>query len=212
MKTFTHSSKTGVVGAGLIGRAWAMVFARAGLKVKIFDADAKALSACMGHIETLVKDMHAADLVHENPADIVRRITPVSSLAELCTDVDLIQENITKKIKCSKYIISDIHEFPKKMKVEDILIQSSNIGAVHIARKIGEDKYKNFLNKEKEKLLLETFVDLAFSGSTSVLAECLREIEIWEGGWVSRNPLDGYFEVSADNGILELSPDLEPIK
>ena len=63
-----------------------------------------------------------------------------------------------------------------------------------------------------EKLLLETFVNLAFSDSTSVLAECLREIEIWEGGWVSKNPLDGYFEVSADNGILELSPDLEPIK
>ncbi|MEI6718802.1 MAG: 3-hydroxyacyl-CoA dehydrogenase NAD-binding domain-containing protein, partial [Betaproteobacteria bacterium] len=77
MTTFTHSSKTGVVGAGLIGRAWAMVFARAGLQVKIFDADAKALSACMGHIETLVKDMHAADLVQESPANIIRRITPV---------------------------------------------------------------------------------------------------------------------------------------
>ena len=33
------------------------------------------------------------------------------------------------------------------MTVEDILIQSSNIGTIKIAQKIGEEKYKNFLNK-----------------------------------------------------------------
>ena len=33
------------------------------------------------------------------------------------------------------------------MSVEDILIQSSNIGTVKIARKIGEEKYKNFLKE-----------------------------------------------------------------
>ena len=31
------------------------------------------------------------------------------------------------------------------MTVEDILIQSSNIGTVKIARQIGEEKYKYFL-------------------------------------------------------------------
>ena len=31
------------------------------------------------------------------------------------------------------------------MTVEDILVQSSNIGTIKIARKIGEDKYKKFL-------------------------------------------------------------------
>ena len=56
-------------------------------------------------------------------------------------------ENITKKIKCSKYEISDIHEFPKTMSVEDILIQSSNVGSLKIARIIGEEKYRAFLKK-----------------------------------------------------------------
>ncbi len=55
-------------------------------------------------------------------------------------------KNITRTIKCSKYEISDIHDFPKNMTVEDILIQSSNIGAIKIARKIGEEKFKKFLN------------------------------------------------------------------
>ena len=99
MTTSTHSPKIGVVGAGLIGRAWAMLFARAGLQVKIFDADAKALSACMGHIERLVQDMHAADLVQESLRAIVQRIKPVNTLAEECADVDLIQENINETVE-----------------------------------------------------------------------------------------------------------------
>ena len=36
--------KIGIVGAGLIGRAWAMVFARAGHPVTMYDADACAMS------------------------------------------------------------------------------------------------------------------------------------------------------------------------
>jgi cell division protein FtsI (penicillin-binding protein 3) len=84
---------------------------------------------------------------------VFKTLTVALAFEENLFEPESIVENITKKIRCSKYVISDIHEFPKKMKVEDILIQSSNIGAVHIARKIGEDKYKNFLNKTK---LLET--------------------------------------------------------
>ena len=60
----SSSQIVGVVGAGLIGRAWAMVFARAGIQVKIYDASQPALAACMGLIADLVSDMHANALVH----------------------------------------------------------------------------------------------------------------------------------------------------
>ena len=114
MTTSNHSPKIGVVGAGLIGRAWAMVFARAGLQVKIFDADAKALSACMGHIETLVQDMRNADLVQENPSAIVQRIKPVNTLAEVCADVDLIQENIRETVEAKIDIFSQMDALTRK--------------------------------------------------------------------------------------------------
>ena len=55
--------------------------------------------------------------------------------------------NIAKKIQCSVYPITDIHEFPKSMSAEDILIRSSNIGTLMIARKIGEEKLKKFIKK-----------------------------------------------------------------
>ena len=56
-------------------------------------------------------------------------------------------KNIKKNIKCSIHKISDIKKFPETMTVEEILIQSSNIGTVKIARKIGKDKYKEFLRE-----------------------------------------------------------------
>ncbi len=56
-------------------------------------------------------------------------------------------ENIENNIKCSIHNISDIKKFPETMTVEEILIQSSNIGTVRIARKIGKEKYEKFLEK-----------------------------------------------------------------
>ena len=47
-------------------------------------------------------------------------------------------------INCSKYKISDLKELPKNLSVEDILIRSSNIGTLLLAREIGEEKFKNF--------------------------------------------------------------------
>ncbi len=58
-----------------------------------------------------------------------------------------IVENIPKKIKCSVHEISDIKEFPKNLTVEDILIRSSNVGTLILAKKIGENDYKEFINK-----------------------------------------------------------------
>ena len=55
-------------------------------------------------------------------------------------------KDIPSSIKCSKHKISDIKEFPKDLSVEDILIRSSNIGTVLLARKIGEEKFKKFIN------------------------------------------------------------------
>ena len=55
-------------------------------------------------------------------------------------------QNIPRKIKCSVHEISDIKQFPKNLSVEDILIRSSNIGTLMLARKIGEQDFKNFIS------------------------------------------------------------------
>ena len=52
-------------------------------------------------------------------------------------------------VKCSKHEISDIKEFPKNLKVEDVLIRSSNVATLMIAQKIGKEKFQKFIDKTK---------------------------------------------------------------
>ena len=78
---------------------------------------------------------------------VFKTFTLALAIEEKIIKPETIIENIPKKIKCSKYQISDIKEFPSQLSAEDILIRSSNIGILMIARKIGEQKYKNFLKK-----------------------------------------------------------------
>jgi len=72
----------------------------------------------------------------------------------LALDNDLVEpqtiiKNIPKSVKCSKHRISDIKEFPKDLTVEQILVRSSNVGTLLIARKVGEKKFKRFIEKTK---------------------------------------------------------------
>jgi cell division protein FtsI (penicillin-binding protein 3) len=76
---------------------------------------------------------------------VFKTFTLALAIEENILTPETIIENIPNKIKCSKYSIRDIHEFPEKLSAEDILIRSSNIGSLLIGRKIGEEKLKNFL-------------------------------------------------------------------
>ncbi len=76
---------------------------------------------------------------------IFKTFTVALALEEKIVDTHTIINNIKKNMKCSVHKISDIKKFPESMTVEDILVQSSNIGTVKIAKKIGEKKYKDFL-------------------------------------------------------------------
>ena len=54
--------------------------------------------------------------------------------------------NLKSRLNCDKYTISEHDKLPSSLSAEQILIRSSNIGAVRIAQKIGVKKYSNFLN------------------------------------------------------------------
>jgi len=55
-------------------------------------------------------------------------------------------KNLENSLTCGKYTISEHDKLPKNLSAEQILIRSSNIGAVRVAQKVGIEKYKDFLN------------------------------------------------------------------
>jgi len=63
-----------IVGAGLIGRAWAVVFARSGWDVRLSDPHAPTLDAAPGLIAAELHALHAHGLVPE-PAAAAARVT-----------------------------------------------------------------------------------------------------------------------------------------
>ena len=78
---------------------------------------------------------------------IFKTFTIALALENKLVDVNTIIEDIPKKIKCSIHEITDMKEHPKNLSVEEILVRSSNVGSVIIAKKIGEKNYKEFINK-----------------------------------------------------------------
>ena len=76
---------------------------------------------------------------------IYKTFTVALALDHNLVNPKTIIKNIPNSIKCSNHQISDIKEFPQELSVEDILIRSSNVVTLLIARKIGEENYKKFL-------------------------------------------------------------------
>tara|TARA_B100001248_G_scaffold26432_1_gene17289 strand:+ start:3611 stop:5338 length:1728 start_codon:yes stop_codon:yes gene_type:complete len=78
---------------------------------------------------------------------IFKTFTVALALENDIVKTNTIVKNIPRSIQCSKHQISDIKEFPKNLTVEEILVRSSNIGTLLLARKIGEEKFRSFFEK-----------------------------------------------------------------
>src|SRR5690349_16312880 len=80
-----------IIGAGLIGRAWANVFARAGWNVRVWDPDAAQRSHAARLIEQSLHELAGHGLVKE-PAAAAKRVTVVETLDAAVAHADYVQE------------------------------------------------------------------------------------------------------------------------
>jgi cell division protein FtsI (penicillin-binding protein 3) len=80
---------------------------------------------------------------------IFKTFTIALALEHKLVKTKTIINDIPKKIRCSVHEIKDMKEHPSNLSVEDILIRSSNLGSVILAKKIGEQNYKDFIKKTK---------------------------------------------------------------
>jgi 3-hydroxyacyl-CoA dehydrogenase len=104
----SNQTKIAIVGAGLIGRAWAIVFARAGHVVAVHDADANALRRGLAVLEGALADLRAAGLLDEEPAATRARIAPAATLAEAIAGAGYVQENIAEKLPAKQALFAEM--------------------------------------------------------------------------------------------------------
>jgi len=77
---------------------------------------------------------------------VFKTFTIAAALENKIIKPNTVFKNLESNLTCDKYTISEHDKLPKELTVEQILVRSSNIGAVRIAQKVGIEKYKKFLN------------------------------------------------------------------
>lgn len=102
-----RATRVAVVGAGLIGRAWAMVFARAGARVSLHDSSTRALKLAKKAIAGSLADMKRAGLIR-NPHAIAARIALEPDLAKAVRRSQYVQENLPERIEVKRAIFADL--------------------------------------------------------------------------------------------------------
>ncbi|MDB5511428.1 MAG: 3-hydroxyacyl-CoA dehydrogenase, partial [Enterovirga sp.] len=100
-------SKVAIVGAGLIGRAWAQVFARAGWEVRLHDPHRPTLETAPDLIRQGLNELANHGLV-DDPAGAAARVTVADDLASALAGVALVQENGPELVEVKRALFAEL--------------------------------------------------------------------------------------------------------
>jgi L-gulonate 3-dehydrogenase len=118
------NKRVAVIGSGRIGRAWAIVFARAGFEVRLHDADRAMLDGAIPSIRESVADLREYGLIDEPAEQVVSRVKTREKLADAVHDVDLVQENIAEIVEVKRALFAELDKLTRP----DTLLASSTSG------------------------------------------------------------------------------------
>lgn len=99
--------KTAILGAGLIGRSWAMVFARGGHDVVLWDQDPAQVKKALAHIARTLPEMAEAGLVAD-PSRVLARIDSTGTLEGALDGAGFVQENITERPEPKQRLFAEV--------------------------------------------------------------------------------------------------------
>jgi L-gulonate 3-dehydrogenase len=100
--------KIAVVGAGLVGRAWAIVFARAGYPVMLYDSNPDTVAKSLETVDGNLNDLKEFGLISEAPSVIRSRMSVAKSLAEVLDGAAYAQESTLENVEIKKQIYADM--------------------------------------------------------------------------------------------------------
>jgi L-gulonate 3-dehydrogenase len=98
-----------IIGCGLIGRSWAIAFARAGHEVRLYDPLPGIAASAPGLIGPQLEGLHQLNLLHgSTTADVVSRLMPVSTLAEALAKATHVQENAPENVDLKRALFDEL--------------------------------------------------------------------------------------------------------
>lgn len=112
--------KIAIVGTGLIGQAWAIVFARAGNDVRLWDGDAAALRRAVDLIAGQARALQEQQLL-PSAQELMSHVTACTELADALDGVAYVQENLPERLDIKK----DIFARMDALTARDVVLTSS---------------------------------------------------------------------------------------
>ena len=93
-------TRVALVGAGVVGSSWSLVFARAGFEVAVYDANPSSAESTIDAVRTALADFEAQGLPPpESPEAILARIKPTAQLEDALAGVDYVQESAPERVE-----------------------------------------------------------------------------------------------------------------
>jgi L-gulonate 3-dehydrogenase len=98
-----------VVGAGFVGRAWAISFARAGNEVALWDQEKEAPRKALAYVEQLLPELEANDLLNGATASQVgARIQVATTLESALEGTVHVQENTPENVEVKRAVFAKL--------------------------------------------------------------------------------------------------------
>jgi len=94
-----------VIGCGVIGRSWATVFARAGAKVRVYDARSDAAATVPDKVFDAVEALGYGE---ETAREVAHRISPVQSLEEALDGAGYAQESVAEDVALKRRLYEEM--------------------------------------------------------------------------------------------------------
>ena len=117
-------TQVAVVGAGLIGRAWSIVFARAGFDVALWDPVPQQVELALTFITERLPELEEAGLLREPPALVARRVRPTGTLADAVAAAEHVQENGPERVDAKQALFAELD----RLALPDAVLASSTSG------------------------------------------------------------------------------------
>ncbi len=115
--------KIAIVGVGLVGSAWAIVFARAGHRVALYDATEGQCEAALARIETNLEALQGHGLI-DDPAAARARIAVSTGLADALDGAAYAQESVFERADVKRAVYERIDGIAGP----DLVVGSSSSG------------------------------------------------------------------------------------
>jgi L-gulonate 3-dehydrogenase len=102
-------SKVACIGAGTVGRAWAVVFARGGHQVRLYDSlEGEAAGRALAGARRTLELFDENGMLDEPVEAVLARIIPSASIAETVNDADYVQESVREDTDTKRQVFAEI--------------------------------------------------------------------------------------------------------